>query len=76
MRVCLKDQDTSAKFMCVFLKNLGATSGLHHFGNIQSLHLVTGAGLKKVLETDPRTQKIKETVNLAGAMKETKRNTI
>ena len=23
--------------MCVFLKSLGAASGLHHFGNIQSL---------------------------------------
>ena len=42
--------------MCVFLKNLGAASGLHHFGKIQSLHLVTEVGLKKVLETDPRTQ--------------------
>ena len=31
MRVCLKNQDTSAKFMCVFLKSLGAASGLHFF---------------------------------------------
>ena len=44
----------SAKFICVFSEdNLELLLVYIASGKIHSLHLVTGAGLKKVLETDP-----------------------
>ena len=44
----------SAKFICVFSEdNLELLLVYIASGKIHSLHLVTEAGLKKVLETDP-----------------------